>query len=138
MRQTHILVVDNSRLATKIIAEHLARAGHTVTIKNDLVEALSWLRKPGNLPDLVISDEGMSKMNNHELLRQVRADPAAIHPPVILLAAKDDITEKIASFEAGADDYMVKPVSAIELGLRVRALLTRTQAWQPAVVTTQI
>jgi DNA-binding response OmpR family regulator len=128
---THILVVDRSQPTAGMIAEYLRKAGHIVTVKNDLPEALKWLRIPGNLPDLMISDVMISRVNGHQLIRQVRADPNAAYPSIILLGAKDDMAEKIAGFEAGADDYLEKPVDVIELGLRVRAVLARTQAWRP-------
>jgi pilus assembly protein CpaE len=128
MSQTHILVVDDSQLATKMIAALLSKLGYAATVKNDPVEALNWLRIPGNLPDLIISDVMMPAMNGHEFIRQVRADPAAVHLPVILLTAKEDMTDKIAGFQAGADDYLVKPVNAVELELRVKALLSRSKA----------
>ena len=101
--------------------------------KKDLVEVTNWLRTPGNLADLIISDATISQPNGHEFIRQIRPDSAAIYPLVILLAEDDDLNEKIAGFEAGADDYLVKPVNAAELNMRVRALLARTQALWPAV-----
>ena len=133
MSQPHILVVGKSRLEAKAIAEYLTDVGYRSSVKGNLVEAATWLRTPGNLADLIISDATMSQTNGHEFIRQIRADPAAIYPLVILLAEQDDLNEKIAGFEAGADDYLVKPVDAVELNMRVRALLARTQALRPAV-----
>jgi DNA-binding response OmpR family regulator len=117
-----------------MIAQHLTEVGHVVTLKNNLAEAVNWLQIPGNLPDLIISDMMMSKTSHHRFIRQVRCDPAGIYPPVILLADRDNMADKIAGFEAGADDYMVKPVNAIELSLRVRALLARTQVWRSTAI----
>ena len=54
-------------------------------------------------------------------------DPTIRHLPVILLTAKGQMDDKVAGFEAGADDYLVKPVNAVELELRIRALLSRAQ-----------
>ena len=131
--QPQILVVNNSQLEAKAIAQYLTDMGYQSLVKKDLVEAANWLRTPGNIADLIISDAKMSQTNGHEFIRQIRADPAAIYPLVILLAEQDDLNEKIAGFEAGADDYLVKPVDAVELNMRVRALLARTQALRPAV-----
>ena len=131
--QPQILVVENSQLEAKAIAQYLTDMGYQSSVKKDLVEATNWLRTPGNMADLIISDATMSQTDGHEFIRQVRADPAAIYPLVILLAEQDDLNEKIAGFEAGADDYLVKPVDAVELNMRVRALLARTQALRPAV-----
>ena len=128
MIQAHILVVDDSRLAATIVAEYLTKLGHQVTIKANAVEALNWLHAPGHLPQLIISDVMMPEMSGHEFIRQVRATPLTDHLPIILLTAKDDLAERLAGFEAGADDYLVKPINAVELGQRVEALLSRKQA----------
>ena len=133
MSQPQILVVENSQLEAKAIAKYLTDMGYQSSVKKNLVEATDWLRTPGNMADLIIADATMSQTNGHEFIRQIRADPAAIYPLVILLAEQDDLNEKIAGFEAGADDYLVKPVDAVELNMRVRALLARTQALRPAV-----
>lgn len=133
MSQPQILVVNNSQLEAKAIAQYLTDMGYRSSVKKDLDEATNWLHTPGNMADLIISDAKMSQTNGHEFIRQIRADPAAIYPLVILLAEQDDLNEKIAGFEAGADDYLVKPVDAVELNMRVRALLARTQALRPAV-----
>ena len=130
MSQTQILLVDDSQTTASLIANHLSKVGYMVTVKPDLVEALNWLCFSGYLPDLIISDVELSGRNGHAFIRQVRPDPAAICPLVILLAAQDDISQKIAGFEAGADDYLVEPVNAVELGMRVRALLARAQGRQ--------
>ena len=131
--QPQILVVDNSQLEAKAIAQYLTDMGYRSSVKKDLVEATNWLCTPGNMADLIISDATMSQTNGHEFIRKIRADPSAIYPLVILLAEEDDLNEKIAGFKAGADDYLVKPVDAVELNMRVRALLARTQALRPAV-----
>jgi DNA-binding response OmpR family regulator len=135
--QAHILVVDNNPVITNLIAGYLAQLGYAVTQKKDLGDALSWLQTPGNRPDLVISDARISGKNDHELLRLVRADPRDIYPSIILLAEEDNIAEKIMSFKAGADDYLIKPVSTQELSLRIKAMLARTQSWRPPLVPAQ-
>jgi DNA-binding response OmpR family regulator len=132
--QARILVVDNSPLVRTVLARYLAQLDYAVTAKDSLGDALSWLQMPGSLPDLIISDAQISSQNHHELIRLVRPDPGDVYPPIILLADKDDITEKIIGFEAGADDYLVKPVSTVELGLRIKAMLARTRAWHPALI----
>jgi pilus assembly protein CpaE len=70
----------------------------------------------------------MPEMSGYEFIRQVRAIPPNGHLPIILLTAKGDLAERLAGFEAGADDYMTKPINAVELGQRVEALLSRKRA----------
>jgi pilus assembly protein CpaE len=128
MVQAHILVVDDSRPAATIVAEYLTKIGHQVTVKANAVEALNWLHAPCQVPDLIISDVMMPEMSGYEFVRQVRAIPPNDRLPIILLTAKGDLAERLAGFEAGADDYLVKPVNAAELRQRVDALLSRKQA----------
>jgi pilus assembly protein CpaE len=128
MKQEHILVVDDNEMVTQMMRLLLSRLGYAVTLKTSPVEALKWLRIPGNLPDLIISDVIMPEMSGQEFIRQVRNDPLAAHLPIILLTANNDMTEKIAGFQAGTDDYLVKPVDPTELELRVKALLARAKA----------
>lgn len=127
MSEDHILVVDDNELSARMVAELLDRRGYSTTIKHDPLEALSWLRVPGDLPDLIVLDLMMPGMSGYEFLRQVRADPAMAHLPVIMLTAKGQMDHKVAGFEAGADDYLVKPVNAVELEIRVKSLLARME-----------
>ncbi len=128
MTQAHILIVDDNRLSATIVAEYLTEIGHQVTIKANAVEALNWLHAPDHSPQLIISDVMMPEMSGHEFIRQVRATPPSDRLPIIMVTAKDELAERLASFEAGADDYLVKPINSVELGQRVEALLARRQA----------
>lgn len=127
MSQKHILVVDDSEMVTQMMRMLLARLGYGVTLKTSAVEALKWLRIPGNLPDLIISDVLMPEMSGQQFIRQVRNDPLTADLPVILLTAHEDQNQKIEGFEAGADDYLVKPIDPVELDLRVKALMARSR-----------
>jgi pilus assembly protein CpaE len=128
MQQEHILVVDDNEMVTQMMRILLTRLGYAVTLKTSPIEALRWLQIPGNLPDLIMSDVIMSEMSGHEFIRQIRNDPLAAHLPIIMLTASEDSDERIAGFEAGTDDYLVKPVDPTELDLRVKALLARSRA----------
>lgn len=76
--------------------------------------------------DLIVMDLMLPQMNGTELLRRVRQ----VHPllPVLILTARDELDDKIAHFEAGADDYLTKPFDFAELLVRIKALLRRTPA----------
>jgi pilus assembly protein CpaE len=127
MSQGHILVVDDSEMVTQMMRMLLGRLGYAVTLKTSAIDALKWLRVPGNLPDMIMSDVMMPEMDGQEFIRRVRSDPLTTHLPVIMLTAHEDQDKKIEGFEAGADDYLVKPVDPIELNMRVKALLARSQ-----------
>lgn len=126
MSTARILVVDDSRLAQKMIRDHLEKAGYAVVTASSGEEALAWLQR--EVPDLVISDVVMPGIDGYELCRRMRKQPRLASVPVILLTARGGISEKVAGFEAGADDYLVKPFDPVELELRVKVLLARTRA----------
>jgi len=128
MTKAHILAVDDNQLSTKMMGILLKREGYDTTVFNSPLEALKWLKIPGSAPDLIISDINMPEMDGHELLRRIRSDPGKKHIPIILLTAQSDMSQKVAGFKAGADDYLVKPVNSTELLLRIEALLARAQA----------
>jgi len=118
-----ILVVDDSRLAQKMIRDRLESAGYAVVTASSGEEALAWLQR--EVPDLVISDVVMPGIDGYELCRRMRKQPRLANVPVILLTARGGIAEKVAGFEAGADDYLVKPFDPVELELRGKGLLAR-------------
>ncbi|MGQ9458521.1 MAG: response regulator [Anaerolineae bacterium] len=125
MSAARILVVDDSRLAQKMIRDRLESAGYTVVTASSGEEALAWLQR--EVPDLVISDVVMPGIDGYELCRRMRKQPRLANVPVILLTARGGISEKVAGFEAGADDYLVKPFDPVELELRVKVLLARSR-----------
>lgn len=128
MTKVHILAVDDNQMSTKMMGILLKREGFDTTLFNRPLAALKWLKIPGNMPNLIISDINMPEMDGHEFLRRIRSDPGKRHIPVILLTAQSDMSQKVAGFKAGADDYLVKPVNSTELLLRIDALLARAQA----------
>ncbi len=122
-----ILLADDDRSVCKVLARVLRADGHETETVYDGAEALQWLRRY----DLAILDIMMPLMNGIDVCRQLKADPARATTSVIFLTARGAIEDKIASFEAGCDDYLVKPFHLGELRLRVRAILRR-KLGQPA------
>ena len=121
-----ILVVDDNKLAAKMVRDHLVSKGYKVSVAFNGEEALAQVKS--DVPDLVISDLMMPGMDGYELCRRLRRDPAVAEVPIILLTARGRIDDKEAGFEAGADDYLVKPVVPAELELKVKVLLSRAKA----------
>ncbi|MGB9593513.1 MAG: AAA family ATPase [Anaerolineae bacterium] len=132
MSAPKILVVDDSATARAFVKAALVRFGLQAVEASSAPEALTVL---GAQPvDLVITDVVMPDMDGYELVRRIRKNPRTSAIPVLVLTSRGDVADKVAGFEAGADDYMVKPFEPAELEVRVKALLARSAATPAAVV----
>jgi diguanylate cyclase (GGDEF)-like protein len=120
-----ILVVNDDRNLRKIIQTNLELAGYDVTTAANGNEALSVL--DAIQPDLVVLDVMMPLMDGYEVARRIRRHPSNTHVPIIMLTAKSEVEDKLAGFDAGADDYMTKPFGPQELLARVRAKIRRVE-----------
>jgi DNA-binding response OmpR family regulator len=118
-----IMSVDDDVDVAKTIEIDLTQNGYQVITANNGYEAIqSALR---NQPDLVLLDVAMPEMDGIEVCRRLRANPVTASIPILFLTVSKDIKTKIEGFNAGADDYLVKPFDLQELNLRVKALLRR-------------
>ncbi len=117
---TNILVVDDDIHILKLVSIHLSEQGYNVFQAKDGVEALEVLHKTAC--HLAVVDVMMPFMNGFELTKEIRNQ---YNIPVILLTAKDQIEDKEQGFQAGTDDYLVKPFEPKELSFRIKALLRR-------------
>jgi len=122
-----ILVVDDDVDGLKITALMLQRRGGYEIIPA-YSGAMGLERARSHQPDLILLDSMMEDMGGNEVLRRIRADSDIRHIPVIMYTAKTLIDDKIAGFEAGADDYLTKPAHPGELVTRVKAVLARSRA----------
>jgi pilus assembly protein CpaE len=125
-----ILVVDDDVNALKLIGYTLHKEGYEIIAAQSGQEALAKVREES--PRLVILDIMMPDMDGYEVCRRLRATPQTAQLPVIMLTAKAQVEDKVAGFEAGADDYLTKPVIPAELVARVKALLLRSTYAAPA------
>jgi len=116
-----ILVVDDVQDNVDILQMRLASQGYEVVTAGDGLEALEKTREL--LPDLVLLDIMMPKMDGIEAVKRLKADPSLPFIPVILVTAKSDSKDVITGLESGGDDYLVKPVEHAALSARVRAML---------------
>ena len=118
-----ILVVDDDQAVREALRRALAMQGYDVELAGDGEEGLLRLRSNPNAIDLLIVDILMPRLDGLEVTRRLRADGSQL--PILMLTARDQVADRVAGLEAGADDYLVKPFALEELVARVRALLRR-------------
>ena len=120
-----ILVVDDERAVRESLRRALELEGYQIELAADGQEALQLLEANGeNQPDAVILDVLMPSVDGLEVCRRLRRNGNRV--PVLMLTARDEIENRVAGLDAGADDYVTKPFALEELVARVRALLRRT------------
>ncbi|MBC8171064.1 MAG: response regulator, partial [Anaerolineae bacterium] len=107
-----ILVVDDDIDSLKLIGLMLQRQGYEVIAANTGGQALA--RVHNDHPDLIILDVMMPDMNGYEVCKRLRTNPDTQSIPIIMFTAKTLIDDKVAGFEAGADDYLTKPTHPAE------------------------
>src|SRR5579875_253865 len=118
----HILVVDDDARLRALLSRYLAENGFRVTTAESAADARAKLRSVS--PDLMVLDVMMPGESGLDLTASLRsAQPPDL--PVLLLTARGAPEDRVAGFEAGADDYLGKPFEPLELVLRIRALLRR-------------
>ena len=129
MANEKILVVDDDTNICELLRLYLTKEGYQVTTANDGEEGLEKFNQLK--PDMVLLDVMMPRMDGLEVCRRIRK---AGNTPVMMLTAKGQKSDRIAGFNAGADDYLPKPFDPDELLSRVRAILRRSEAYQPTVL----
>ncbi|MDK3161640.1 response regulator [Anaerolineae bacterium CFX9] len=127
-----ILVVDDDIDSLKLIGLMLQRHGYEVVMANAGGPALT--KATAERPDLIILDVMMPDMSGYEVCRRLRKNAETKGIPVIMFTAKTLIDDKVAGFEAGADDYLTKPTHPAELASRVRAILARNTSQRPVTL----
>jgi two-component system, OmpR family, response regulator MprA len=123
MERMKILVVDDERAVRESLRRALELEGYAVELAGDGEEALHRLGSNGDL-DAMILDVLMPGVDGLEVCRRLRREGNRI--PVLMLTARDEVENRVAGLDAGADDYVTKPFALEELLARMRALLRRT------------
>jgi DNA-binding response OmpR family regulator len=123
-----ILVVEDTPAYAEALERNLSLEGHHVLLATRAAEAIA--RVTHESPDLVVLDLGLPDRDGYHVLRQMRE--RGNQCPVLILSARSLESDKIEGFRLGADDYVTKPFSALELLARISALLRRARLAQPA------
>jgi two-component system OmpR family response regulator len=121
-RMARILIVDDEARIVDVLRAYLERDGHDVLTAGDGDFALELAREAE--PDLLVLDVMLPKRSGFDVLRALRA--SGFGGAVIMLTARDDVIDRVAGLELGADDYVTKPFEPRELVARVGAILRRT------------
>jgi two-component system response regulator MprA len=117
-----ILVVDDEPAVRDSLRRALQLEHYDVELAGDGVEALDRLRAAADI-DAVVLDVSMPRLDGLQACRQLRQEGNSM--PVLMLTARDEVADRVAGLDAGADDYVVKPFALEELLARLRALLRR-------------
>jgi adenylate cyclase len=120
-KPARILVVDDNEANRDILVTRLEASGYETLQACDGEEGLAAARK--HLPDLILLDVMMPKLDGIEVCRRLKADATLPFTPIILLTAKTDTQDVVAGLDAGADEYLTKPVDQAALVARVRSVL---------------
>jgi two-component system, OmpR family, response regulator MprA len=118
-----ILVVDDEAAVRDALRRALELEGYEVELATDGLDALTRLEDDGPEPDAVVLDILMPELDGLEVCRRLRR--AGRRLPVLMLTARDGVSDRVEGLDAGADDYLVKPFALEELLARLRALLRR-------------
>ncbi|HEX5166303.1 MAG TPA: response regulator transcription factor [Thermomicrobiales bacterium] len=122
-RPARILVVEDERSILSAIRRGMAFEGYAVEVAETGNQALDIVRD--RLPDLIVLDIMLPGIDGLEVCRRIRA--AGEDVPILMLTARDEVQDRVAGLDAGADDYLIKPFAFEELLARVRALLRRLE-----------
>jgi two-component system OmpR family response regulator len=125
---TRVLVVDDEPRIVEVVKAYLEREGYLVSTASDGAAALERAR--ADAPDLLVLDLMLPGRSGFDVLRELRTGGSNV--AVILLTARDDVVDRVAGLEIGADDYVTKPFEPRELVARVGAVLRRAAGPGPS------
>ncbi|MHB1481807.1 MAG: response regulator [Bellilinea sp.] len=120
-----ILIVDDDLETLRLISMMLQKQGYQVVSAKNGVEGLALAAS--ERPDMVVLDIMMPEPDGYQVAKQLRENPQTAPIPIMMFTAKSQLESKVAGYEAGADDYLTKPVHPTELIARIKALFTRSK-----------
>lgn len=120
MENLKVMLVDDEESMRKIVEHLIKKEGFEFCYADEGEKALQMITQ--ETPDLIILDVMLPEIDGFEVCRRIRQESSV---PIILLSAKGDIVDKTVGFNMGADDYITKPFSTVELALRIKAMFRR-------------
>ncbi|WP_299840687.1 phosphate regulon transcriptional regulator PhoB [uncultured Paracoccus sp.] len=120
-----VLVVEDEGAQREVLRYNLEAEGFGVAMAENGDEALLLVAE--EMPDLIVLDWMLPNVSGIEICRRLKADPATRPIPIIMLSARSEEVDRVRGLETGADDYVVKPYSVVELMARLRTQLRRTR-----------
>lgn len=129
----HILVIEDDLKLAHFVESDLTLEGYQVTVAENGLDGLAAARNAQ--PDLLILDWMLPGLTGVDVCRRLRATGMLV--PIIILTAKDEVSDRVVGLDAGADDYLTKPFSMEELLARVRAHLRRANPEEPNILAFQ-
>jgi DNA-binding response OmpR family regulator len=120
LRRLHILFVDSDAVARERMQQALGE-GYSLEFADSAADA--YARIEAHTPDVLISELSLGQQSGLDLCRAIRGNPSINTLPIMLLTALATLQEKVSGFEAGADDYVVKPYDTRHLAARIRLLV---------------
>lgn len=124
--KAHILLVDDDPSISRMFQMLLKDAGYRISLVATSEECLQFLKIV--IPDVILLDVSLPGMDGVELTQRIKNDPTRPFVPIILITALNDIRTKIIGLDAGADDYLIKPIEFSELLARVRGMIRLQQS----------
>lgn len=123
MTSQRVLIIDDDAEALRLVGIMLERKGYAIVVAASGRQALE--KAVETQPDLIVLDVMMPDMDGYQVAAQLRQHPTTENTPILMFTAKTTVNDKIAGFQAGADDYLTKPIHPAELITHVEALLQR-------------
>lgn len=125
-----ILLVEDDKILSDTLAQALRQSGYALDTVTDGNEADAALAQDGF--DLVILDLGLPGLDGTQVLKRLRARKSNL--PVLILTARDSLSDRVSGLDIGADDYLTKPFDLLELEARIRALIRRRHGLSDALI----